>query len=76
LVPNDYPMASNSLNKGVPLTVHAPRAALTQWYVTQAAVLVGEKPVKPVGAEVGPEGKNSLLSRYWGGLTFSSKAKA
>ena len=71
LVPNDYPMASSSLNKGVPLTVHAPRAALTQWYVSQAAILAGEKPVKAVGA-----GENSLLSRYWGGLTFSPKAKA
>lgn len=76
LVPNDYPMASSSLNKGVPLTVHAPRAALTQWYVTHAAILAGEKRVKPVGAEVSPEGKSSLLSRYWGGLTFSPKAKA
>jgi len=75
LVPNDYPTASSSLNKGVPLTVHAPRAALTQWYVTQAAILAGEKPMKPVGAEVGPEEKNSLISRYWGGLTFSPKVK-
>lgn len=76
LVPNDYPTASSSLNKGVPLTVHAFRAVLTQWYVTQAAILAGEKPMKPVGAEVGPEEKNSLFSRYWGGLTFSPKAKA
>lgn len=75
LVPNDYPMASSSLNKGVPLTVHAPRAALTQWYVTQAAILAGENPMNDVKAEVGPEQKNSLLSRYWGGLTFSSKAR-
>jgi pilus assembly protein CpaE len=76
LVPNDYPMASSSLNKGVPLTVHAPRAALTQWYVSQAAILAGEKSMKAVGAEVGSEGKDSLLSRYWGGLTFSPKVKA
>ena len=72
LVPNDYPMASSSLNKGVPLTVHAPRAALTQWYVSQAAILAGDKPKHVVGAEAG----NSLLSRYWGGLTFSPKVKA
>jgi pilus assembly protein CpaE len=76
LVPNDYPMASSSLNKGVPLTVHAPRAALTQWYVSQAAILTGDKSMKAVGAEVAPDGKNSLLSRYWGGLTFSPKVKA
>ncbi|HSL02954.1 MAG TPA: AAA family ATPase [Nitrospiraceae bacterium] len=76
LVPNDYPMASSSLNKGVPLTVHAPRAALTQWYVSQAAILAKEKSMKPVGAEAGLEGKNSLLSRYWGGLTFSPKGRA
>jgi pilus assembly protein CpaE len=75
LVPNDYPMASSSLNKGVPLTVHAPHAALTQWYVTQAAILAGEKPMNVVGAEVASEQKNSLLSRYWGGLTFSAKAR-
>ena len=72
LVPNDYPMASSSLNKGVPLTVHAPRAALTQWYVSQAAVLAGDKPVDGAGAEQ----KNSLFSRYWGGLTFATKVKA
>lgn len=76
LVPNDYPMASSSLNKGVPLTVHAPRAALTQWYVTQAATLTGEKPVNGVGADAAAERKNSLLSRYWGGLTFSQKARS
>jgi pilus assembly protein CpaE len=76
LVPNDYPMASSSLNKGVPLTVHAPRAALTQWYVSQAAILAGEKPMDGSRAEVGTDGKNSLLSRYWGGLTFSPKVKA
>ena len=75
LVPNDYPMASSSLNKGVPLTVHAPRAALTQWYMSQAAILAGDKPVKSAGAELGLERKNSLLSRYWGGLTFSPKAR-
>lgn len=76
LVPNDYPIASSSLNKGVPLTVHAPRAALTQWYVSQVAILAGEKPMNGSRAEIASEGKNSLLSRYWGGLTFSPKVKA
>lgn len=76
LVPNDYPIASSSLNKGVPLTVHAPRAALTQWYVSHVAILAGEKPMNGSRAEVAPEGKNSLLSRYWGGLTFLPKVKA
>jgi pilus assembly protein CpaE len=75
LVPNDYPMASSSLNKGVPLTVHAPRAALTQWYVAQAATLIGEQSVNGAGAELATGQKNSLLSRYWGGLTFSPKAR-
>jgi hypothetical protein len=68
-------MASSSLNKGVPLTVHAPRAALTQWYVTHAAILAGEKPVSVLGVELALEPKNSLFSRYWGGLTFSPKAR-
>ena len=76
LVPNDYPMASSSLNKGVPLTVHAPRAALTQWYMSQAAILAGDKPVDGVGTVAGAEQKDSLFSRYWGGLTFSTKVKA
>ncbi|HSQ49696.1 MAG TPA: hypothetical protein VLL94_00355, partial [Nitrospiraceae bacterium] len=31
----------------------------------------GEKPVSAGRAEADLEGKNSLLSRYWGGLTFS-----
>lgn len=75
LVPNDYAMASSSLNKGVPLTVHAPRAALTQWYVNQAAILAGEKPAKDAKGSFNSEGKNSLFSRYWGGLTFQTKAK-
>lgn len=75
LVPNDYPMAISSLNNGVPLTVHAPRAALTQWYLSQVALLVGDKSVNAVGAVGGPEQKNTLFSRYWGGLTFSPKAR-
>jgi hypothetical protein len=32
--------------------------------------------MKIVGAEAGSEGKNSLFSRYWGGLNFSPKVKA
>ena len=76
LVPNDYPMASSSLNKGVPLTVHSPRAALTQWYMNQAAILAGSKPKGSLEAEDYSGQKNSLLSRYWGGLTFSSKARS
>jgi pilus assembly protein CpaE len=76
LVPNDYPMASSSLNKGVPLTVHATRAALTQWYVAQAATLIGEQLVTGAGAELATGQKNSLLSRYWGGFTFSPKARS
>ena len=75
LVPNDYPMASSSLNKGVPLTVHAPRAALTPWYISQAAILAGTKPTGSRDAGDGTEQKNSLFSRYWGGLTFSPKAR-
>lgn len=76
LVPNDYPMASSSLNKGVPLTVHAPRAALTQWYLDQAAILAGNKPTNGLGSEERIDQKNSLFSRYWGGLTFSPKARS
>jgi len=76
LVPNDYPMASSSLNKGVPLTVQAPRGALTQWYIAHAATFSGEHTVKSVGAESAAEQKHSLFSRYWGGLTFSSKTRA
>jgi pilus assembly protein CpaE len=76
LVPNDYPMASSSLNKGVPLTVHAPRAALTQWYMNQASTLAGNKPAGSLEAGDRTEQKNSVFSRYWGGLTFPSKAKA
>lgn len=75
LVPNDYQMASSSLNKGVPLTVHAPRAALTQWYVNQAAILAGNK-LSGSDADGSTEQKNSLFSRYWGGLTFSPKARS
>jgi len=76
LVPNDYPMASSSLNKGVPLTAHAPRAALTQWYMNQAVILAGNKPAGSIDAGNRAEQKNSVFSRYWGGLTFPSKAKA
>ena len=75
LVPNDYPMASSSLNQGVPLTVHAPRAALTQWYVNHAAILAGNRPAASLNGEDGGQEKSSLFSRYWGGMTFSSKAR-
>jgi hypothetical protein len=76
LVPNDYPVASGSLNKGVPLTEHDPRAALTQWYVTQAATMAGDQPLKGVGVDTETGQKDSLFSRYWGGLTFSTKARS
>jgi len=76
LVPNDYPVASGSLNKGVPLTEHAPRAALTQWYTTQAATLAGDQPLKGVGGDITTGQKDSLFSRYWGELTLSTKARS
>lgn len=76
LVPNDYPMASSSLNQGVPLTVHAPHAALTRWYAEQAAVLAGRDQGGTQGALSRDGQKGSLFSRYWGGLTFSQKARA
>ncbi|WP_455371146.1 AAA family ATPase [Petrachloros mirabilis] len=75
LVPNDYPMASSSLNQGIPLTVHAPHAALTQWYAERAAVLAGKNVDGAYDASNRNVQKNSLFSRYWGGLTFSQKAR-
>ena len=67
----DYPMASSSLNQGIPLTVHAPHAALTQWYAERAAVLAGKNVDGAYDASNRNVQKNSLFSRYWGGLTFS-----
>lgn len=74
LVPNDYPMASSSLNRGVPLTVHAPRTALAQWYMAQAATLEDGRAGGDAKATAAQ--KPSLLSRYWGGLTFAPKARS
>ena len=73
LIPNDYQLANSSLNCGVPLVVQSPRAPLTQWYLSQAALLAGDKPKE--SASQGLEQKGSLFSRYWGGLTFAQKAR-
>ena len=73
LVPNDYLLANSSLNCGVPLVVHDPNAPLTQWYLSQAAFLAGDKASDSLGQ--GVEQKGSLFSRYWGGLTFAQKAR-
>jgi len=73
LVPNDYLLANTSLNCGVPLVVQGPNAPLTQWYLSQAAFLAGDKPHDSLGQ--GAEQKGSLFSRYWGGLTFAQKAR-
>jgi pilus assembly protein CpaE len=74
LVPNDYLMANSSLNKGVPLAVHAPRAALTQWYLSQAAVLAGENEEHSVAKKT--EQRQSMFSKYLGGLTFVAKVRS
>lgn len=73
LVPNDYPIANSSLNRGVPLVEAAPRAPLTQWYLSQASLLAGDKPDESNGGSL--DKKSSLFSRYWGGLTFAQKAR-
>ena len=74
LVPNDYPTANSSLNRGVPLVVAAPRASLTQWYLNQASLLAGDKPDESSSQPT--DQKSSLFSRYWGGLTFAQKVKS
>jgi len=73
LVPNDYLLANSSLNCGVPLVVQDPHAPLAQWYLSQAALLAGDKPQDSLSQ--GSVQKGSLFSRYWGGLTFAQKAR-
>jgi pilus assembly protein CpaE len=76
LIPNDYASTNRAGNDGQPLTMVAPRAAITQWYLRQGSIFGGndqenqhevtdQKNIK----------RGSFLTRYLPGLGLDAKAK-
>jgi pilus assembly protein CpaE len=76
LIPNDYALTNRAGNDGQPLTVVAPRAAITQWYLQQGAIFGGNGPEDQ--HEVTDQRntkRGSFLTRYLPGLGLDAKAK-
>ena len=76
LIPNDYASTSRAINGGQPLSMLAPRAAITEWYLHQGAIFG----LTPTGDEsdvvkAKTAKKGSFLSRYIPSLGFDAKAK-
>ena len=63
LIPNDYTSTNRAINGGQPLSMLAPRAAITEWYLHQGAILgltsTGDKS-DVVKAKTAKKGSSSL----------------
>jgi pilus assembly protein CpaE len=76
LIPNDYAPTNRAINDGQPLTVVAPRAAITQWYLRQGAMFGGKDQENQ--HEVTDQKnikRGSFFNRYLPGLGLDAKAK-
>ncbi|WHZ17311.1 MAG: hypothetical protein OJF52_004163 [Nitrospira sp.] len=77
LLPNDYGTVSQSLDGGTPLLQLFPRSEVTQSYVKRAADLIKDwnHRKKGVHSSVQPEKNESLLGRFWSGVSSSARVK-
>lgn len=76
LIPNDYASTNRAVNEGQPLSMLAPRAAITQWYLQQGAIFgANHKDDRREVMESKNAKKSSFLTRYLPGLGFDGKAK-
>ncbi len=75
LIPNDYATVNQAIIHGKSLKAVAPKAAVTQWYLQQAADLAKRHNRGSHLSEVEPEKKGSFLARYLPSLGFDAKAK-
>jgi pilus assembly protein CpaE len=76
LIPNDYASTNRAINDGQPLTVMAPRAAITQWYLQQVGLLGGnDQENQHEVTDRKNTKRGSFLTRYLPGLGLDAKAK-
>jgi pilus assembly protein CpaE len=76
LIPNDYTSTNHASNDGRPLTMLAPRAAITQWYLKQGAVFGGNNHEGQQGVtDQNNIKRGSFFTRYLPGLGLEAKAK-
>lgn len=76
LIPNDYASTNRAINDGRPLTMLAPRAAITQWYLQQASVFGGNDHEDQRGVtDQNNIKRGSFFTRYLPGLGLEAKAK-
>ena len=72
LIPNDYTSTNRAINDGHPLTMLAPRAAITQWYLKQGATFSMNDQHEITEQK---NAKGSFFTRCLPGLGFDGKAK-
>lgn len=76
LIPNDYASTNRAGNDGQPLTMLAPRAAITHWYLQQGAVFGGDDHQdRHEATDQKKTKRGSLFTRYLPGLGLDGKAK-
>jgi pilus assembly protein CpaE len=76
LIPNDYTSTNRAGNDGQPLTMVAPRAAITQWYLQQGGVFDGnDQEDQHDATEQKNTKKGSFFTRYLPSLGLDAKAK-
>jgi pilus assembly protein CpaE len=76
LIPNDYASTNRASNDGQPLTMLAPRAAITQWYLQQGAVFGGnDHEDRHEATDQKNTKRGSFFTRYLPSLGLDAKAK-
>jgi pilus assembly protein CpaE len=73
LIPNDYTSTNRAINDGQPMTMLAPRAAITQWYLKQGATFSMNDQHELTEQQNAKRG--SFFTRCLPGLGFDGKAK-
>jgi pilus assembly protein CpaE len=76
LIPNDYVSTNRAMNDGQPLSILAPRAPITQWYLQQGTMF-GRNNQENQNEVMDRKNtkRGSLFSRYLPGLGLHAKAK-
>jgi pilus assembly protein CpaE len=76
LIPNDFASTNRAINDGQPLTMLAPRAAITQWYLQQGEIFGGnDQENQHEATDQRNTKRGSFLARYLPGLGLDAKTR-
>jgi pilus assembly protein CpaE len=76
LIQNDYASTNRAINDGQPLTMVAPRAPITQWYLQQGTVFGGnDHEDRHEATDQKNTKRGSFFTRYLPGLGLDAKVK-